>query len=268
MSPGIEMDRATARFETGAATHLGKVRQRNEDSYLVRPETGIWAVADGMGGHDSGDLASQTVMEALESIQPSRSAQDLLSRCEERIFDANARLKEIGRQRGGAIIGTTVAVLLAFDGYFACVWSGDSRIYMVRHGKITQLSRDHTEAQELLQNGTITPEEAKTWPGSNVITRAIGVDDVPELEMTSGSLSSGDVFVMCSDGLIRHVEDNEILQCVTANLSQQACDQLIVLTLERGALDNVTVIVVRYRSEVEPPLGTNGNSLSMKESPR
>jgi serine/threonine protein phosphatase PrpC len=259
------MERGTSRFETGAATHVGRVRRRNEDSYMARPDAGIWAVADGMGGHDSGDLASHTVIEALESIQPPHSAEDLLSLCEERIFDANTQLKEIGRQRGGVIIGTTVTVLLAFDGYFACVWSGDSRIYLVRDGKIAQLSRDHTEVQDLLQNGTITPDEARTWPGGNIITRAIGVDDVPELEMTSGSLSADDVFVMCSDGLIRHVEDDEILQCVTANLSQQACDRLIVLTLERGALDNVTVIVVRYRSE--PPLGAGDNSPGVKESP-
>jgi protein phosphatase len=264
---GFEMVRATARFETGAATHVGKVRQRNEDSYLARPETGIWAVADGMGGHESGDLASNTVIEALESIQPPPSAQDLLSLCEERIFDANARLNEIGRQRGGIIIGTTVTILLAFDDHFACVWSGDSRMYMVREGKITQISRDHTEVQDLLMNGAITREEAQTWPGSNVITRAIGVADVPELEMTSGPLNAGDVFVVCSDGLTRHVEDDEILQCVSANVSQQACDRLIVLTLERGALDNVTVVVVRYRPEPEPPTGTNGSPVGAKGSP-
>jgi protein phosphatase len=261
------MERATARFETGAATHVGKVRNRNEDSFLARPEAGIWAVADGMGGHESGDLASHTVIQALESIQPPPSARDLLSLCEERIFDANARLNEIGRQRGGVIIGTTVTVLLAFDGYFACVWSGDSRMYMVREGKITQVSRDHTEVQDLLTNGAITPEEAQTWPGSNVITRAIGVGDVPELEMTSGPLNAGDVFVVCSDGLTRHVEDEEILRCVSAYISQQACDHLILLTLERGALDNVTVIVVRYQPEQEPPLGTNGNPLGVRESP-
>ena len=139
---------------------------------------------------------------------------------------------------------------------------------MVRDGKITQLSCDHTEVQDLVQSGTITPEEARTWPGSNVITRAIGVEDVPELEMTSGSLSAGDVFVMCSDGLIRHVEDDEILQCVSANVSQQACDRLIVLTLERGALDNVTVVVVRYHPGHEPPSSPNGNSLGVKESPK
>jgi protein phosphatase len=261
------MERASVMFETGAATHIGKVRQYNEDSYTARPEVGIWAVADGMGGHESGDLASHTVIDALETIHAPHSAHDLLSLCEERIFDANARLKEIGRQRGGVIIGTTVTVLLTFDSYFACVWSGDSRIYMVRHGEITQLSRDHTEVQHLLMNGVITPEEARTWPAGNVITHAIGVADIPELEMTSGPLNAGDVFVMCSDGLTQHVEDHEILRCVSASTSQQACERLIVLTLERGAVDNVTVIVVRYGPGREPSSGSDGNPLGLEESP-
>ena len=243
------MPKAQVLFETGAATHVGKVRLRNEDSYLTRPEAGIWAVADGMGGHEDGDLASRTVIEALKSIQAPTSADELLSLCENFIFEANSHLKELGRQRGDIIIGTTVTVLLAFDGYYACVWSGDSRIYLIRDGKISQISRDHTEVQDLLMNGAITPEQAETWSGSNAITRAIGVFDIPELEVTSGSLNAGDVFVMCTDGLTQHVEDDEILQCVSANMSQQACDRLIALTLERGAVDNVTVVVARYRPE-------------------
>jgi len=242
------MRQARVLFETGAATHVGKVRSRNEDSYLTRPEAGIWAVADGMGGHEDGDFASHTVIEALQSIEPPGSASELLALCENGLFDANSRLIEISRSRGN-ITGTTVVVLLAFDGYFASLWCGDSRMYRVRDGKITQISRDHTEVQELLTSGAITPEEAATWNGTNVITRAIGVHDVPELEMTSDPLNANDVFVMCTDGLTQHVEDREILQCVSDGPSQQACDSLIALTLERGALDNVTVIVVRYRPD-------------------
>ena len=242
-------------YDTGAATHVGKVRQRNEDSYLTRPEAGIWAVADGMGGHEAGDLASQTVIAALQSIEAPASAADLLSHCEDRVASANGRLKEISRERGGGIIGATLAVLLAFDGFYACVWSGDSRIYVVRGGEIVQLSRDHTEVQELLTGGVITPEEAKTWPGSNVITRAIGVYDEAELEITSGPLQSGDTFVICSDGLTQHVNDGEILDRVTRKLPQQACDDLIALTLERGGTDNVTVIVAHYQPEPVPPAG-------------
>jgi protein phosphatase len=239
-------------FDTGAATHVGKLRDRNEDSYLVRPEAGIWAVADGMGGHEAGDLASQTVIAELQSIELPTSAAGLLSHCEDRVASANDRIKEISRDRGGIVIGATLAVLLAFEGYYACVWSGDSRIYVVRAGEIRQLSRDHTEVQELLARGIITAQEAETWAGNNVITRAIGVYDEPELEITSGPLQPGDSFIICSDGLTHHVEDGEILDCVTTNMSQQACDNLIALALERGGADNVTVIVARYQPGVAP----------------
>jgi protein phosphatase len=237
-------------FDTGAATHTGKLRERNEDSYLARPDVGIWTVADGMGGHSAGDFASATVVEALQAIERPASASELLTLCEDRVLKANARLREIALERGGIVLGSTVAVLLVYDAHFACVWAGDSRVYMVRNSEIQQISRDHTEVQELISEGLLKAEDAKTWPRRNVITRAIGVDDDLELEMRSGTLEPDDVFVICSDGLTTHVEDREILECVTSGSSQQACEKLIALTLERGAEDNVTVIVMRYRPDV------------------
>lgn len=242
------MQTARMRVETGAATHVGKVRQRNEDSYLVRPEAGIWAVADGMGGHEAGDLASWTVTDALASIEAPDLAGELLSLCKHRIFDANSELMKISHERG-VTIGTTVTILLTFDGYFACVWSGDSRMYVVRDGNISQISRDHTEVEDLLADGVITPEEAQSWVGKNVITRAIGVSEFPELEVATGTIQPGDVFIVCTDGLTRHVRDDEILECTTTLDPEQACDRMIHLTLGRGAGDNVTVIVVRYGAE-------------------
>jgi protein phosphatase len=233
-------------FDTGAATHIGKVRRRNEDSYLVSAEVGLWVVADGMGGHDAGDFASKTVVEALRSIPPQVSASDLLARCEESLIRANLLVREAAQRRGGGIIGTTIAGLLIYDGHYACVWSGDSRLYLARDSEIFRVSRDHTEVQELLAAGTISEEEARTWNRRNVITRAIGVSDVPELDMESGVLEPGDTFVVCSDGLTNYIADDEILHCVTTRAPQQACDTLIALTLERGAADNVTVVVVRY----------------------
>jgi serine/threonine protein phosphatase PrpC len=236
-------------FDTGAGTHVGRVRQRNEDRYLSMPASGLWAVADGMGGHEDGEYASQTIVDALGAIQPATSAADLLARCEQQIVEANAQLRDVSRERGGAILGATIAVLLTFDRHYACIWSGDSRIYVVRGGVITQLSRDHTEVQQLLAQGTITPEEAETWPGKNVVTRAIGVFDQPELELASGPLEAGDSFIICSDGLTHHVKDDEILRYVASSASQQACDALIDLTLARGAVDNVTVVIVRYEPD-------------------
>jgi protein phosphatase len=247
------MQEALSTFETGMATDPGKVRQENEDHCLALPEIGLWVVADGMGGHEAGALASATVVQSLESIGSPVSAPDLLARFEDRVLRANARLKEIANERGGIVIGSTVAVVLIHDAYYACLWSGDSRIYLVRNGEITQVSRDHTEVQELIEKGLLTREEARTWPRRNVITRAIGVNDDPELDLEHGLLQPGDTFVICSDGLTGHVEDHEILDRVSKLDPQGACDALIGLTLERGATDNVTVVVVRYQ-----PGGTTG----------
>jgi protein phosphatase len=140
-------------------------------------------------------------------------------------------------------------VLLVYDAHYACIWSGDSRVYLVRGGEIHQISRDHTEVEELIAKGLLDPKDAKNWPRRNVVTRAIGVNDDPELEMRNGVLEPDDSFIICSDGLTSHVEDSEILDCVTASYPQEACDKLIALTLERGAADNVTVIVARYRPD-------------------
>lgn len=242
------MSKTGFRIETEAASDVGSVRQLNEDSYLVRPDIGLWVVADGMGGHDAGDLASQTVVGEFDRLRPAASAPELLSSLEERVIEANAKLRRAARARGeGAVIGCTLAALVIFEGAYACVWSGDSRVYLVRHGMIAQVTRDHTEAQELVDRGTLTPEEARVWPRRNVITRAIGVFDEPELEMVQGRIEDGDVFVVCSDGLTGHVKDEEICRMANLRPLRRAVEQLMATTLERGAKDNVTVITVACR---------------------
>ncbi len=239
------MHDAKSRIEAGAATHVGKVRQQNEDNYLVATRLGLWAVADGMGGHEAGDIASRVVVEELAAIAVPATASELLANCEWRIVSANSRLKKLADERG-AVIGTTVAVLLIFDGHYAALWSGDSRIYRLRKHRIEQISVDHTEVQELISAGKLTAEEARAWPRRNVITRAIGVSDDPELEIKGSALEPGDIFVICSDGLTAHVADREILALASAHPPQKACDLLVKLTLDRGAVDNVTVVAVRF----------------------
>jgi serine/threonine protein phosphatase PrpC len=239
------MPDAKSWIETGAATHVGKVRRQNEDNYVVATRHGLWAVADGMGGHAAGEIASRIVVEELAAIAVPATAAELLANCEQHIIRANSRLKQLGDERG-ALVGTTVAVLLIFDDDYACVWSGDSRIYRLRQHRIEQISVDHTEVQELVSEGRLTAEEARTWPRRNVITRAIGASADPELEIKGGSLEPGDTFVICSDGLTAHVEDAEILALAGENSPQKACDLLVELTLDRGAVDNVTVVAIRF----------------------
>jgi protein phosphatase len=244
-------------FDTGAATHAGKVRAQNEDNMLVRPDIGLWAVADGMGGHEAGGLASAMVVEALRKLRPVESGAALLRACEESLTEANASIRAIAEARGFEAIGTTVVVLLIAGDHFACLWAGDSRIYLVRDGAIMQITRDHSEVQELIDQGTLSEAEAKTWPRRNVITRAIGVFEAPECEKRHGEVEPGDMFILCSDGLTAHVEDDEIAARATTGAAQTVCADLVQLTLDRGAKDNVTVVGVRSRSDgtVVPPSG-------------
>jgi protein phosphatase len=165
---------------------------------------------------------------------------------EDSVLGANETLREEIRKRG-ATMGATLVVLLVHRRHFACVWSGDSRIYLVRSGQITQISRDHTEVQDMVDRGLLTAEEAKRSPRRHVITHAIGVHETPELDIESGEIADGDTFLLCSDGLTEHVADTEILRAVEAESAQAACDALLALTLERGARDNVTIIIVHYR---------------------
>jgi protein phosphatase len=243
------MEIAELGFDVSSVTHPGKVRERNEDSCLVRTDTGLWAVADGMGGHEAGDLASRILVESLNAIERPVAALDLLEQCETQIFRANQQIMDVSRARSGATIGTTVAVLLVRDGHYACVWAGDSRVYRISGGAIRQVSRDHTEVEELVAAGTLSRKDAESWP-NNVITRAIGAAEDLELEVVTGSADPGDIFVICSDGLTKHLGDDEILQYVAGRNARSACEAMLELALERGGLDNVTVVVVRLLSAV------------------
>ncbi|MBR0800708.1 serine/threonine-protein phosphatase [Bradyrhizobium jicamae] len=238
------MDRSPYIFDAGYATHPGRVRHSNEDAVLVRADVGLWAVADGMGGHDSGDLASHLIIQALDGISSATSAMELLAETESKIFEANRQIIEISRQRGGAVIGSTVAVLLISEDHYACVWAGDSRLYLVSNGAVRQVSRDHTEVEEMIASGAMTSDEARNWP-QNVITKAVGVHENSELEVVTGAVEESNIFVLCSDGLTKHVSDKEILQQVSTGSAQSSCDALVDLALNRGGLDNITVVVVR-----------------------
>ncbi len=236
-------------MQTGAATHRGMVRDHNEDAFVRRPESGLWAVADGMGGHDAGDIASGTIAEELASVGVPGSGEDLRARFTQRLNHAHQRIRAHSASLGGATVGATLVALLVFENRFEALWSGDSRIYMLRDGTLRQLTRDHTEVQALLDSGAISAEEARTWPRRNVITRAIGVTELPECDAVSDELAEGDVFLLCSDGLTEHHSDTDLAVAMAAVAqgstdAQGACDALIAQTLERGARDNVTVVIL------------------------
>ena len=233
-------------YDTGARSDVGRVRDHNEDSLLARPDYGLWVVADGMGGHAAGDFASQTIVAELAEIGVPGSLEDLQARVMLRLWQATRAIRDRSVALGGVVVGATLVALLLQEDDFACLWAGDSRVYLLRAGRLYRLTEDHTEVQALLTAGAITPEEARTWPRRNVITRAIGVTDTPECERVAGKVQAGDLFLLCSDGLTGHIEDPELEALMAqGQLSAQAiCDALVALVLERGAHDNVTAVAL------------------------
>jgi serine/threonine protein phosphatase PrpC len=231
-------------YRSACVSHVGLARKVNEDSVLAKPEIGLWAIADGMGGYGGGDVASRAVVDALETLAPNPSAAELLGEFEQSIMRVNAHLRALSLSRRAAVIGTTLVALMIHRGHFACVWCGDSRAYLRRGDELSRVSRDHSEVQELIDRGLLGEEEARTWPRRNVVTRALGANDQAELDLIDGPIFTGDRFLLCSDGLTGHVRDEEIAALIAEGEPQKACDDLLHLTLDRGARDNVSIIVV------------------------
>ncbi|MCW6506722.1 PP2C family protein-serine/threonine phosphatase [Lichenifustis flavocetrariae] len=243
-----------SRFETGASTHPGTQQRENQDACLAGTPAGLWAVADGMGGHDAGHYASHAMIDALRTIMPQASAAQLLRACEACVVDVNNELMRVAAETG-TVIGTTLAALLTHDVHYACVWAGDSRIYLVQKDGIALVSRDHTEVQDLVERGLLTEQEGRTSPGRHILTRAIGVSSELELEIAQGVLRHGDTFLLCSDGLTNYVTDAELHATLPGRTPQDACRALVDLAIGRGGVDNVTVVVVRYYFHCEPTSG-------------
>ena len=241
-------------FESAALTDIGRVRKVNEDAFLVLPDSGVWLVADGMGGHAAGDFASEAVVKEISTVGVPGGAVDLRARFMDRLNHANARILDHAAHLGNGTIGTTVAALLMQQGHYACIWSGDSRVYRMRGGVLKMTTRDHTEVSALLDAGSITAAEAEAWPRKNVITRAIGVTDEPECDMIEGRLADDDLFLLCSDGLTEYFRDNELERVIRekSDALDAMCKWLVQEAIDRGGRDNITVVAVRCR-QTEPP---------------
>ncbi len=225
-------------------THVGRVRDENQDAYHVDETKGVFAVMDGAGGMKFGALASGLVKESLTTIALPRSAEDLLEQFESRLIVAKDRIERVSEDADGAQMGTTIAALLTYGENFACVWAGDSRVYRFRGGRLEQLTTDHTEAQELVDQNVLTVEEAKTFARRHVITRAIGSGLELELELVSGNLRPGDRFLLCSDGLTGHLDDAVIGSLLINGAPNAAANSLLKGALDNGGSDNVTVVIV------------------------
>ena len=241
-------------FESAGCTQPGLARHTNQDAFLDRPDLGLWAVADGLGGLDGGQVASQHVVEVLDGrelpVRVPTAVADVVGRLEH----ANDTLRDLARRQTGRAMGSTVAAMLVCGGRYACVWAGDSRVYLLRNGDLHRLTRDHSLVQQMLDSGAMEAVQARSHPQASAVYRAIGVADTIELDVVQGVLLGGVCFLLCSDGLTRWLTDEDIGRALRAaersgSTLPVVCSALLVHALTRGTVDDVTIVLVRVTTD-------------------
>ena len=232
-------------IEFGHCTHVGLRREHNEDTYYADADLGLWLVADGMGGHENGEVASALARDTLvaEIGRGTPLPQAIQIADEEIIRHSSKRTQALP-------MGTTIAAIRLDGDDFEVAWVGDSRAYLW-NGELKQISQDHSYVRELIEQGAISPEQARTHPHRNVVTQALGVTDPQSLrvETVSGTLKPGNQVMLCSDGLTEEVDDAIIAGVLSRqDLTAQECvDHLVLAALDGGGSDNVTVILLRRK---------------------
>ncbi|GAA0293639.1 PP2C family protein-serine/threonine phosphatase [Rhodovulum strictum] len=237
--PGLDMPRPVG----AGLTHRGLVRTRNEDAILTDPDSGeLWAVADGMGGHAAGDVASDMVIDALAGLPDSAAP---VAAMIERLEAANGAIGARARAEGWGQIGATVVATMIRNAVAHLVWAGDSRGYLMRGGHLRLLTRDHTLVQDLVDRGALGADQAESHPDSHVVTRAVGMGSGFAAESLSVPVVPGDRLLLCSDGLPRCVSQQDIAAILgRADAPAETCRALVAAALAAGAPDNVSVIVI------------------------
>ncbi|MFA3916464.1 PP2C family protein-serine/threonine phosphatase [Ruegeria hyattellae] len=232
------------RVRYSARSHVGLVRKVNEDAVLAMLDEGLWLVSDGMGGHEAGDYASRLIADMTASIPPGLPPAERLNTLRDTLSKAHHVIRAEAEKRGGKTIGATVVSLMLANGHFVGLWAGDSRIYLLRDGKIQMLTSDHSFVAELVREGQMTWDEAEHHPQSNAITRAVGVGDDLELDKIRGELQQGDRFLLCSDGLTKYATFAMLEKALKELPLETVSDRLVQMALDGGGADNISVIVI------------------------
>ncbi|WP_448213885.1 PP2C family protein-serine/threonine phosphatase [Colwellia sp. MEBiC06753] len=232
-----------------SVTDVGRKRKVNQDAIYANDQTGIWLVADGMGGHRDGDKASQAIVAAIKSRQFSNTLAQRIIEIEQLIRQLNDELQLYSKNNlNGQNTGSTIVLMTICEGICALIWAGDSRCYKVEQNNMTQLSWDHSYIDELLRAGQIAEEEAAISKMSNVITRAVGAHEELFFDHVLFPHSDQEVYLLCSDGLTNEMSDKEISDVIFTNgCSQASVDSLLAKTLASGAKDNVSIMLVACR---------------------
>lgn len=236
-------------WHSACVTDVGKARKINQDACLDLPELGLWIVADGMGGHEAGEIASQMIIEQCQKINEPRDLNSFISDVENRLLEVNQSLRVMSGQKfNNATIGSTVVALLIHNRHCAYLWVGDSRIYRLRNNKLEQMTRDHSIIEQYIAEGTMTREDANHSNMANALTRAIGGEDELNVDVKLDEIQDGDIFLLCSDGLYREVAEEKMLELMSnGDDSNTMTNNLLENALNNTAKDNVTVSVIQIK---------------------
>lgn len=235
-------------FQSAGVTHPGRVRSINQDAFVARPKQGVWAVADGVGGHQQGEAASQTLVSAIADAVGEASQESMVEAVRQRIIMVNHELVQRASVLGaGTLIASTVALMVAEGSRCICLWAGDSRIYGFRRGRLTRLTRDHSHVEDLVDQGIISAEEALHHPDANIILRAVGRSESLDLDAVVYDLYDQDKFLLCTDGITKELDEHEIASALATGSCHDNCEHLLELALSRACADNLALVVVDAR---------------------
>jgi len=248
----VSIDTHSFRWTSASRSHPGRVRHVNEDACLDQSEHGLWAVADGMGGHLLGEYASGLAVQSLLDLPVGTDLGQRIDVAVDWLQEVNRQLRAEALRRDVPLIGTTIAALVAAGNSCSCLWAGDSRIYLYRAGRLRQLTRDHRQLEAPASRRISRSDETLARPRANLITRALGAEDTLHIDRRNIELLDGDIFLLCTDGLSNEVNELSIKQALLPGICSLACDALIDMALEREARDNITAVVVRAEDVSSP----------------
>ncbi len=232
-------------WKSAEQSHRGNKRKNNEDSVLSRPDVALWAVADGMGGHMAGDVASQAITDALARVPLAGRLSDDVDRVEDTLLSVNDELRLHSRtQCQGGTVGSTVVTLLTREDVGVALWAGDSRLYRLRGGRLEQVTRDHNPVSDLLDSGVVSEEDALA-ADTNIITRAVGGQANLTLDVAVFDVDRDDTLLLCSDGLYRELDDAVLVEALSGDRLDDVVSELLARCLAGAARDNVSLVVAR-----------------------
>ena len=239
-------------WQSAEQTHTGKRRPHNEDAVFSCPEARIWAVADGMGGHHAGEVASQAIVGALHALVPVTSLAEQVDAVEDALLGVNQALRQHARRCGSTTVGSTVVAMVCRGRTGVALWAGDSRLYRLRCGRLELITRDHNPVSDLLDSGAVSEADALA-ADTNIITRAVGGQPDLHLDIAVFDIEPDDTYLLCSDGLYRELEKRELVERLSYPELGTAVDALLQCCLEGPARDNVSLVVARPAAPLSRP---------------